>query len=365
MIFLLKKWLNSSHRAPVKILNAAALAVLMNLLFGLGFYLAEAGHQEGLTLSDSIWWAMVTMTTVGYGDYYPVTFIGRFFIAYPCFLLGIGFIGFLLGVVVDAVLEQMTRKKKGFAKMHHKNHYIICNCPSKTKIIQIVEELRAAPDSLGLQIVVIDNDIEEQPVCFKEKSIHFIKGEPTSEDAFLRAGLSQAQGVLVLAKKAGSTGSDAETFAIGTVIKMIQNKSSYPEVSQRLVLELVDRRNRSLLEKVEADGIVAGEGISEHLLVQELCNPGLSAIFDQLISYKFGAEFYLTACKLSGKKLKDIQIAAIHQDQNIQVLGLIRDGVSHLSPKNGMQIEESDQLIVLADDYSSYEQLEQSLISSN
>lgn len=340
------------------------MAVAMNLMFGLGFYVVEAGHQDGLTLLDSVWWAMVTMTTVGYGDYYPVTFIGRFFIAYPCFLLGIGFIGFLLGVVVDAVLEQMTRKKKGFAKMHHKNHYIICNCPSKSKVLQIVEELRAAPDSQSLQIVVVDNQIEEQPLKFKEKSIHFVKGEPSSEDVLLRAGVNQSQGILVLAKQAGQSSSDAETFAVGTVVKMIQNKGGAGEAPPRLVLELVDRSNRSLLDKVEADGIVAAEGISDHLLVQELCNPGLSAIFDQLISYKFGAEFYLTASKLSGRNLKEVQIAAIHQDQNIQVLGIVRDGVSHISPKNGMQIEPSDKLIILADDYSSYQALEQSLTLS-
>ena len=133
MFVLFKKWVNRSHLPVVKVFNALMLALAMNLVFGFGFYLAESGHHDGLTLADSIWWSMVTMTTVGYGDIYPVTFVGRFLIAYPCFLIGIGFIVFLFGIAVDSVLEQVTKKKKGYAKVHLKDHYIICNAPGVKK----------------------------------------------------------------------------------------------------------------------------------------------------------------------------------------------------------------------------------------
>ncbi len=73
--------------------TAVVTAILLNLAFGIAFYFAERGVQAGLGIGDSIWWAMVTMTTVGYGDYYPETWTGRFLIAYPCFLFGITLIG--------------------------------------------------------------------------------------------------------------------------------------------------------------------------------------------------------------------------------------------------------------------------------
>ncbi|MCF6311970.1 MAG: ion channel [Verrucomicrobiales bacterium] len=361
MIVLFRKWFLKSHLSTVKIFNATLLALGLNLCFGFGFYWAEAGHQEGLTLTDSIWWAMVTMTTVGYGDYYPVTFIGRFFIAYPCFLIGIGFIGFLFGIIVDSVLEQISKKKKGYSNMHLKNHYIICNSPSNEKILKIVKELRQMDSSL--QVIVIDQELEEQPPEFKQQQIHFIKGDGSSEKALHRAALYNCAGVLILAKNSASSACDAETFAAGTVVKMVLAKSE-TDLSQKLILELVDRNNRDLLEKVGASGIVATEGISDHLLVQEIYNPGLSDIFDQLISYQFGSEFYLVPSQLIGQSLKAIQIAALHHSDPIQILGLVRNGETHFSSKQALLIEKSDQLLLLTPDPNNYQGLEQSLISS-
>ncbi|QQL45675.1 potassium channel family protein [Sulfuriroseicoccus oceanibius] len=361
MFFLLRKWFNRSHRVRVRVANALMLALVLNLVFGLLFYAVEHPHHDGLTLEDSIWWAMVTMTTVGYGDYYPVTFVGRYLIAYPCFLIGIGFIGSLIGIVVDSVIGRMTKKRKGYSTMYLKNHHVICHCPSEGKVLQIVSELRAAPGSEGVPVVVISPELDEQPVSFREREIQFVKGDPTAGDVLQRAAVCDAAGVLVLAANPGDASCDAETFAIASVVKLTCNNA---ESRSRLVLEMVSRSNRELLDGAGADGIVATEGISDQLLVQELCNPGLSDVFDQLISYKFGAEFYLTESSLSGTTLEAVQIEAIRGSGHVQVLGLLRDGKTMFAKGADTVIRESDQLIVLAESLAEFQALEQRLQKS-
>ena len=73
------------------IVPLATLIALITIFGGIGVYLAEHGHPGAniTNLGDALWWAVVTIATVGYGDYYPVTAVGRV-IAVFIMLGGIG-----------------------------------------------------------------------------------------------------------------------------------------------------------------------------------------------------------------------------------------------------------------------------------
>jgi voltage-gated potassium channel len=62
----------------------------------------EANITSG---SDAIWWAIVTITTVGYGDFYPVTFLGRI-IGVLVMVSGVGIIAALASVLTSIIIPQ-------------------------------------------------------------------------------------------------------------------------------------------------------------------------------------------------------------------------------------------------------------------
>lgn len=79
-------------------------AAIVIFLGAIGIYFSEKGQTVN-TFQDSIWWAFVTATTVGYGDISPATQIGRF-IAAILMLTGIGTIGFLTSSISAYFIQQ-------------------------------------------------------------------------------------------------------------------------------------------------------------------------------------------------------------------------------------------------------------------
>lgn len=78
------------------------VTLLLILLSALGIFLVEKKINN---IGDALWWAIVTATTVGYGDFSPSTFLGRC-IAAVLMIAGIGTIGMLTGSIATFFLKR-------------------------------------------------------------------------------------------------------------------------------------------------------------------------------------------------------------------------------------------------------------------
>ena len=80
---------------------------------GIGEYLAEHKHPGAniTDLGDAIWWAVVTITTVGYGEYYPFTPLGRVMGILVMFS-GIGIVVIIVGIICQRRLQSIESKLK-------------------------------------------------------------------------------------------------------------------------------------------------------------------------------------------------------------------------------------------------------------
>ncbi len=106
MLFEASHWY-SKHTYLIYIVT---IVISIMLLGAFGFYTFEYGHNPNVhTFFDSIWWAIVTMTTIGYGDIYPMTTGGRV-VAILLIFSGIGAFGALIGFIDQYVISRNREK---------------------------------------------------------------------------------------------------------------------------------------------------------------------------------------------------------------------------------------------------------------
>lgn len=108
-----------------------ASSILMLYLCNLAIYDAEYGVEDSNihNFGDALWWSMVSVTTVGYGDFYPVTTEGRL-VALVLMTFGIGLISFAIGTTTSWVINKLKTVEESADR-------------TDREIGKLVEELRA------------------------------------------------------------------------------------------------------------------------------------------------------------------------------------------------------------------------------
>lgn len=97
------------------------IAVIMIFLAASGIYFFEheAQPESFQSVFHSLWWAVVTLTTVGYGDVYPVTIGGKIFTFFVV-LIGIGVVSIPAGLVATALTKARTLQDEEIAAIKEK-----------------------------------------------------------------------------------------------------------------------------------------------------------------------------------------------------------------------------------------------------
>ncbi len=88
------------------------LSIQCILIAGVLFYALENGHNSHVTnIFDGIWWSVVTLTTIGYGDVYPITFGGRI-LGMILAMVGIGLVALPTGILTSGFIRALRSEKK-------------------------------------------------------------------------------------------------------------------------------------------------------------------------------------------------------------------------------------------------------------
>ena len=303
-IMALKKFLNLLERHNMH----RALIVLLIVLMGGSAMLCY--FEDTLGFFDAVWWSVVTMTTVGYGDISPESPGGRM-VAILVMLCGIGLLGFVTATLAGIFIENRLLEKKGMQQTRIVNHFIICGWNFRGKTILL--EMKADPKCKNIPIVVIAdvNEILEQG-----NQLIFIKGQ-VDKETLDKANAKSASAAIVLSDD------NLDTYArdAKAILDTMTLKTHFTDLYT--CVELMDPANMEHCRLAKADEIIVVGELSTNLLVQAALDHGITRLVSELVSNRYGHDLYKLKCPhyLVGKSFLRV-MCDLKEKHNIICIGI-------------------------------------------
>jgi voltage-gated potassium channel len=321
----------------------ALIMLLAVLAYGTtGFLYFERPGAPDLTWPDALWYCLVTMTTVGYGDYFPKTVGGRFFVGVPLLVLGIGLLGYLLSFVATTLITARNKETQGMNPSSAQEHVIVIHYPGPSRMIRLIDELlRDASIGPQTRIVLVDPDLPELPAELILRHVHYVRGDPARDETLLKAGLDRARHAVVLLRQNAGPAADALNVAVTLAIE-----ARCEQVNT--VVECIEPGTEELLRKAGADRIVCAARLDALTVTQELLNPGAQDILADLLSTTSGQQLYTAPVRFS-PGCTVVQLRSSAAAKGHVLIGLQRAGQHILNPSDQLTLAEGDKAITIGD----------------
>jgi voltage-gated potassium channel len=334
-IFLvLDRFLNLLKRENIHRVLFFALFVLIVGSLLLMFF------EQNISLTDALWWSIVTMTTVGYGDVSPGTPGGRI-VGIFVMLSGIGLLGLLTATIAGLFIENKFMEKRGMKSTNLEGHFIIFGWNYRGE--NIINEMTQDAKCESIPLVIIA-DLEETPII--QDNLFFVRGQ-IDQKTLAMASAERASAAIILSDDTLDTYSrDAKT-----ILSTMSVKNFVPDLYT--CVELMDPKNMDHLKLARADEIIVVGEISTNLLVQAALDHGVTRFVSELVSNRYGNELYKIA--MPSYLVGNCYFTALCQlkkEQNILCIGVENGSGQAMTsnPDSDYVLQKDDFLVVIAEE---------------
>jgi voltage-gated potassium channel len=219
---------------------------------------------EDMSLFDSFYMTLITISTVGFSEVKPLTIYGRI-ITISIISTGITIGAYTIGTMVRMLIEGELRKTYGRRKLEKQistlnDHYIICGYGRIGSLI--CKELQ----NHNIDFVVIDNDVSSIERIEKEK-MYYLPMDATTEEALLKAGIMNAKGIVTAVQ------SDADNVFITLTAKGLR-----PDIF--ILSRASNEKNEVKLKRAGATRVVSPYLIGGRRMAQVLIRPTVVDFID-------------------------------------------------------------------------------------
>ncbi|XP_070544719.1 calcium-activated potassium channel subunit alpha-1-like isoform X29 [Ptychodera flava] len=254
----------------------------------------QFANAQHMTYWLCVYLLMVTMSTVGYGDVYAETTMGRIFMTF--FIMG------ALAMFASYVPEIMEliggRRKYGgsYSGESGKKHVVLCGHITYESVSNFIKDfLHKDRDDVNVEVILLHNAEPDLALeaFFKRHFTHlqFFQGSVLDSTDLERVRLKNADACLVLANKYCD---DPDQEDAANIMRVISIKNYHPKI--RTIVQLLQYHNKAYLLNIpswnwrEGDDVICLAELKLGLIAQSCLAPGFSTIMANLFAMRSNSE---------------------------------------------------------------------------
>ncbi|WP_421765252.1 potassium channel family protein [Ekhidna sp.] len=263
---------------PSKLKNNTTLRILLVILLFVAIYLIlvvtlveveRDSQQSNLNnYSNSVWYSLATLTTVGYGDLFPSTTYGRL-IGYVLMITSIFIFGILIGQLTTLMTTIKENKKLGYSGTSFSNHAVIIGWNEFGW--HVVDQLVG----VGRRVSIVTNkkdDVDLIKEKYSSKNVFVLFSDYNNHELLKKSNIEEATIVFI--------NMEDDTDKLVYVLNL---KKVFPETEFVVTLENGDLKNTFLSAGVS--NTISTQEISSKLLASYMFEPDVATYSESILSY--------------------------------------------------------------------------------
>ncbi|XP_059215545.1 calcium-activated potassium channel subunit alpha-1a isoform X6 [Centropristis striata] len=247
-------------------------------------------NSQPLSYWECVYLLMVTMSTVGYGDVYAKTTLGRLFMVF--FILG-GLAMF--ASYVPEIIELIGNRKKyggSYSAVNGRKHIVVCGHITLESVSNFLKDfLHKDRDDVNVEIVFLHNISPnlELEALFKRHftQVEFYQGSVLNPHDLARVKIESADACLILANKYCA---DPDAEDASNIMRVISIKNYHPKI--RIITQMLQYHNKAHLLNIpswnwkEGDDAICLAELKAGFIAQSCLAQGLSTMLANLFSMR-------------------------------------------------------------------------------